>query len=547
MPTIDDWGLRTVDVRLAARYVAEGLWTDESLGELLGRELAGRDDLEFVVHSDVRPWRGSFAEVDELARRVAAGLRARGVQPGDRVAFQTPNWLEGAATFYAACYLGAIVVPIVHFYGPKEVAYILERSGVKAFVTADRFGAQDYLANREQWKGRIAVDLTVVVGDGPVPADAVAFAELATAEPIAGPEPVDADAPALIAYTSGTTSNPKGVVHSHRTINAEIRQLGSMQPPKRDEGGRPGLTGAPIGHGIGMLGALLLPVWRGESVYLIDVWDPPRVLAAMLEDDVYSGAGSTYFILSLVDHPDFTPEHLAKIHVLGMGGAAIPVAVAERLDAMGITLFRAYGSTEHPSITGTHYTGPREKRLHTDGQALAGVEYKIVDDDGHERPAGEAGEIWSRGPETFLGYTDPALTERTFHDGWYATGDIGVADTDGYLTITDRKNDVIIRGGENVSPQEVEEIVLRVPGVAEVAVVAKPHATLNEVGCALVRLLPGQPEFTLDDLRARLADAGIAKQKWPEDLRFVADFPRTPSGKVQKFKLRQELKAEAAG
>lgn len=194
MPTIDDWGLRTVDVRLAARYVAEGLWTDESLGELLGRELAGRDDLEFVVHSDVRPWRGSFAEVDELARRVAAGLRARGVQPGDRVAFQTPNWLEGAATFYAACYLGAIVVPIVHFYGPKEVAYILERSGVKAFVTADRFGAQDYLANREQWKGRIAVDLTVVVGDGPVLADAVAFAELATAEPIAGPEPVDADA-----------------------------------------------------------------------------------------------------------------------------------------------------------------------------------------------------------------------------------------------------------------------------------------------------------------------------------------------------------------
>lgn len=545
MSCIDDWKLREIDPDLARRYVAEGYWDDETLGQLLGRNLAGRPDLVFDARSDARPWKGSFSEVDALTRRVAAGLSARGVGPGDRVAFQTPNWVEGAATFYATCYLGAVVVPIVHFYGPKEVAYILRRSGVKALVTAERFGSQDFLANREHWKDDVPdLELTVVVGDGPVPEGVIRFGELIDTEPLDGPQAVDPNAPALIAYTSGTTSNPKGVVHSHRTINAEIRQLARIQPPK-DRGALPALTGAPVGHGIGMLAALLLPVYRGESIHLIDVWDPARVLASMLEDDVYSGAGATYFVTSLVDHPSFTAEHLAKMRFIGLGGSAIPRAVAERLDGMGITIVRSFGSTEHPSITGCDYTDARDKRLYTDGKAMPGCEFKLVDDDGNEVPIGEPGEIWSRGPECFLGYTVAQLTTESFHDGWFATGDVGIADADGYLAITDRKKDVIIRGGENVSAQEVEDLLLRIPGVAEVALVAKPHPELTEVGCAYVRLVAGADPFTLSDVRSRLGDAGLSKQKWPEDLRFVAEFPRTPSGKVQKFKLRQDLRTEA--
>ena len=543
---VGDWQLRRVDPALTARYVADGYWTDESLGQFLSRNLAGRTDLVFSARSAVRPWRSSFADVDELARRIAAALRARGVGPGDRVAFQTPNWAEGAATFYAACYLGAVVVPIVHFYGPKEVEYILARSGVKVFVTADRFGSQDFIANREQWRDAAhTVECTVVIGErANVPDDCICFDDFVDVEPIAGPEPVDPDTPALIAYTSGTTSNPKGVVHSHRTITAEIRQLAPLQLPK-ELGGLPALTGAPIGHAIGMLAALLVPVQREEHIFLIDVWDPAQVLAAMLEDNVYAGSGSTYFVLSLIDHPDFGPEHLAKMKVIGLGGAAVPAAVAERLDAMGIGVFRSFGATEQPSITGCSHADARDKRLYTDGAPMAGVEVRLVDDDGRGVALGEPGEIWSRGPELFLGYTDPSLNADAFCDGWYKTGDVGVLDGDGFLTITDRKKDVIIRGGENVSPQEVEELIVRMPGAAEVAVVAKPHPTLGEVGCAFVRVLPGADEFTIADMQQQLVAAGIAKQKWPEDLRFVADFPRTPSGKVQKFKLREQLRAEA--
>jgi acyl-CoA synthetase (AMP-forming)/AMP-acid ligase II len=333
-------------------------------------------------------------------------------------------------------------------------------------------------------------------------------------------------------------------VHAHRTIGFEIRQLGAMQ----SGGGVPALVGAPVGHGIGMLAALLLPVFRREPIHLIDVWDPATVLAAMLEDGVYSGAGATFFLTSLLDHPDFTDEHRALMRHVGMGGSSVPAAVTDRADAMDISIVRMYGSTEHPSITGSRHEEPRDKRLYTDGHALPGVEVELLDDGGKPVGAGEPGEIHSRGPDCFPGYTDPALTKECFDaDGWYATGDVGVLDDDGYLSIVDRKKDIIIRGGENVSALEVEELVLRLPGVAEVAVVAAPDARLGEHACAFVRPLQGSELPTLDAVRAHLDAAGLARQKWPEELRAIEEFPRTPSGKIQKFALRDRLRREADG
>jgi acyl-CoA synthetase (AMP-forming)/AMP-acid ligase II len=258
----------------------------------------------------------------------------------------------------------------------------------------------------------------------------------------------------------------------------------------------------------------------------------------MLEDQLLAGTGATYFLTSLLDHPDCTPEHHKLMPHVGLGGAPVPAAVGERAEALGISIVRLYGSTEHPSITGCTHAEPRDKRLHTDGRALPGVELRLAAD----------GEIISRGPDCFAGYTDGALTARVFDsDGWYHTGDVGVLDDDGYLTITDRKSDVIIRGGENVSPAEVEEVLARMPGVAEVAVVGAPDARFGEHGCAFLRVTSGSPgldNLGLDDLRAVLAHAGLAKQKWPEEVRIVADFPRTASGKIQKFALRAQLRAE---
>jgi acyl-CoA synthetase (AMP-forming)/AMP-acid ligase II len=212
----------------------------------------------------------------------------------------------------------------------------------------------------------------------------------------------------------------------------------------------------------------------------------------------------------------------------------VPVAVTQRATDLGIKVFRSYGSTEHPSITGCSLDDPEVKRLTTDGHALPGVEVRLD----------ELGEISSRGPDLFVGYTDPALTAAAFDDGgWYRTGDVGVLDGDGYLTITDRVSDIIIRGGENISAQEVEELLLTMDAVAEVSVVAAPDPRLGEHAAAVLTVRDGRTAPTLPDVQRHLAAAGLAKQKWPESLHEVATFPRTPSGKVQKFRLREQLRA----
>ena len=232
---------------------------------------------------------------------------------------------------------------------------------------------------------------------------------------------------------------------------------------------------------------------------------------------------------------------------IGLGGAPVPAAVSDRAEGMGISIVRSYGSTEHPSSTGAKHEEPSVKRKYTDGRALWGVELKLVDEDGNVVPAGHPGEILSRGPDRFVGYTDPALSDTALDaDGWYASGDIGVLDADGYLTITDRKKDIIIRGGENVSAAEVEEILMRMPGVTEVAVVAAPDARLGEHACACLRMQPGHDVPDLAAVRAHFAAAGLAKQKWPEEVLGVEDFPRTPSGKIKKFVLRAELRGRGA-
>ncbi len=539
-----DFTPRETDEEHAQRYVREGFWNDESLGALLAAGLHDASSQTFSVRSERNPYRGTLGTVDVLARRVATGLRARGVGPGDVIAFQLPNWVEAAATFYATTFLGAIVVPIVHFYGPKEVGYILRKTRVKALVTADRFGHQDFLANLDSLRADLPdLEWAAIVGE-PAGRDVMRFADLVADEPLDAPAPVDPRTPALVAYTSGTTSNPKGVVHSHRTINAEIHQLGTMQA---NRGTPPSLTGAPVGHGIGMLAALLIPVWRRSAIHLIDVWDPARVLQAMLEDQVSAGQGSTYFLTSLLDHPDFDAERHTKLMAfIGLGGSAVPAAVGERCAALGIETSRSFGSTEHPSITGSYQDTPHEKRVTTDGRPLPGVELRLVDENGNDVDQGEPGEIWSMGPDRFVGYTDAGETAAAFTaDGWFMTGDVGVLDPEGYLTITDRKKDIIIRGGENVSAAEIEEVLVRMPDVAEVAVVGAPDARLGEVGCAFFRMHPANQVPTLAEVREVLDRAGLAKQKWPEHIREVSEFPRTPSGKVQKFVLRQQLRAEA--
>ncbi len=510
---------RRIPAELTKQYVAQGWWTSETLGAMVARGLEASPDTGFHVHSEQRPWAGTFADVEHVARRLASGLHKRGVGPGDVVALQLPNWMEAAATFWASALLGAVVVPIVHFYGRKEVSHILATAKPRVFVTTERFGRMTF--QPDLFEG---VPIVALVGTA-------SFEDLLD-EPMTGTVAADAAAPALIAFTSGTTRDPKGVVHSHQTLGFETRQLLANYPPDR---GRQ-LTATPVGHFIGMLAAFLIPVLEGAPIDLVDVWDPGRVLELMASDGLSIGGGPPYFVTSLLDHPDCTDEHRRLITTVGLGGSTVPAAVTRRLADLGVFVFRSYGSTEHPSITGSGRDAPEDKRLYTDGNARPGVEFKLAED----------GEILSRGPDLCLGYTDPELTAKAFdEDGWYHTGDVGVVDDDGYLTITDRKADVIIRGGENISALEVEEVLLAMPQVAEAVVVGAPDTRLGERTAAVLRVREGQDMPTLDDVRAHFERAGMARQKWPEDLHRAEEFPRTASGKVQKFVVRRDIAAGA--
>ena len=532
-----DWVLRATSDEDRRRFVAEGWWTEQTLGQRLAERLSAHPDLPFVIHSATRPWRGTFGQLLDLSRRVAGGLSRLGVGVGDVVSFQTPNWIEGAATFYGAALLGAIAAPVVHFYGSRELGYILGQCEPRVHVTAARFGRQDFLVNLASIPDLPAMEV-VVVGDD-VPPGYSSFDDLVTADPITTPTAADPASPALVGWTSGTTSKPKGVIHSHQTVTAEVQQLGATSPPQD----MPVLIANPISHAIGMLAALLTPVDRGKPVHLLDLWDPEVVLDLMVAENLTTNGGATYFLISLLDHPSFREAHLKNMPYQGMGGSPVPRAVTERATALGINIYRMYGSTEHPSITGCTYLDPLEKRLGTDGRPLPGCEVRLVDPDGIDVPSGQPGEILSRGPECFLGYTDPDLTASVFDaDGWYRTGDVGVMDADGYVCIMDRTSDVIIRGGENISAAEVEEVLLAIPGIAEVAVVAAPDPRLGERAAAVIRMVPGHPFPDLGSIRIEFERAGLARQKWPEQLVEVDDFPRTPSGKVQKFVLRDRLK-----
>jgi acyl-CoA synthetase len=538
------WPMRHVPTALRERYLAERWWTDDALGGLVDRSLHATPDATVNIWSESRPWRGTYAEIRAEALRLVTVLAGAGLERGDVVAFQLPNWREAVVAFYGLAMGGYVLVPIVHIYGHKEVRFILGQSGARAYISTDRFGHVDYLDIVDGAAPGELPDLKlhIVVGSANRPAGRqvprIGWDVIDAAAPRSALDAVDPDGVCVVAYTSGTTSDPKGVMHTHRTLLAELMHMRSWITP-----GSPNLMGSPVTHATGMLGAVLAPMTLGQDIHLIDRWDPARVLEVMLEADVGAGTGASVFLAGILDHPSFTSEHARRIRRVGLGGAPVPPALAERAAAHGITIVRAYGSTEHPSVSGCSFDDPANKRHGTDGRPMTGVEIRLVDGDGIDVAPGDAGEIWSRGPDLCVGYTEAALSEIAFDDdGWYRTGDMGVVDADGFLTITDRLNDVIIRGGENISAAETEAAIAALPQVAEVAVVAAPDERLGEHACAIVRLAPGVSSIDLGDITAQLARGGLARQKWPEELRVVPDFPRTASGKVRKVDLRRNLR-----
>ena len=544
MTTEIRWPQRPIPQHLVERYEAGGWWTNDTLGGSVADWLRAAPDATVNTWSKVRQWRGMYAEIDAEARQLIALLLDAGIAPGEVVAFQLPNWREAIVSFAALAMGGYVLVPIVHIYGSKELSFILEQSAAVAYISPHAYGHVEYADVVDQVApARLRVH--IVVGDdaatpAPAPITRMRWDALQELSPVRALPTVAADEVAVLAYTSGTTSDPKGVIHDHRSILSELRHMAGWITP-----GKPNLMGSPVTHATGMIGAVLGPLKVGSDIHVLDRWDPGHALEVMLEAGIGGGTGASVFLAGLLDHPSFTAAHAANMAQVGLGGAPVPVALGERAASHGITIIRAYGSTEHPSTTGCQFTDSADLRHRTDGRPMPGVELRVLDDDGAEVPVGAPGEIFSRGPDLCLGYTDPELNVAFDADGWYRTGDIGVIDEHGCLTITDRAKDIIIRGGENLSPAEVEGVIESMSGVAEVAVVGAPDARLGEHACAVIRMQAGVVPLKLADVTAHLAAHGLARQKWPEELRIVSDFSRTASGKIRKVDLRTWLRQEA--
>ncbi len=478
----------------------------------------------------------SLSALFERGRRLAGGLYAHGLRAGDSIAMQLPNWPEAVVTFVAAAELGLTLVPIVHVYGPSELQFILGQSGAAALVIPDQWRGISFPDRILPAVRPSTLQQVIVLGDD-VPDGFVSWQSVidsAVEFPEANPRPDDRT---LLLYTSGTTGEPKGVVHTHQTLIAEIGQVLRYMD---NEEGDVSLVSFPIGHMAGVLGCARLFMRNRHSIFL-DVWDAKLAAQVVVDYGVTSTAGTPFHLISLFEAADAAGLSLSSFRSIMLGATTVAPSLIQQADERGIKAYRCYGSTEQPTISSGKPSDSFEDRAYTDGHLLPGVEVRILDDDDHDLPFGEPGEIVTRGPDLTPGYTNPEHDVATrLPGGWFRTGDIGVLDERGYLTITDRKKDIIIRAGENIASREVEDVLVTHEGVREVAVIGLPDERYGERVCAVV--VAAGDGLTLDDVRAHVAAAGLAKQKTPESLVIVDEMPRTASGKIQKAVLRDRLK-----
>ncbi|MET4132866.1 acyl-CoA synthetase (AMP-forming)/AMP-acid ligase II [Porphyrobacter sp. MBR-155] len=517
-----------------ANWRQMGLWQDQSLAQGMAAAAKARPDapLHFFGAEGEKIVR--LAQVHAQGLALAGSFHALGMRPGDTLAMQLPNGLENAVLFQAAAALGCTLLPIVHIYGPHELAHILTDSKAKALVVPSKWRNIDYLDRLSRLPEIPTLEHRIVMG-GTVPDGAIAFGDLPEGElPKVETEP---DTPALLLYTSGTTAAPKGVRHSSRSLLAELTAQRSDGPADDY-----GLSPWPSGHIAGTLGVMGHAL-LGRPMVILEAWDP--VLAAELVErfEVRQMSGTPFHLSGMMDAAARDRRDLSSFSQFLIGATTVPPSLVAASEDVGIRCCRCYGSTEMPTVSQCNPDDPLDKRLNTDGRPNPGVEVRIVNDMGDNVAAGGEGEIAVRGAERFLGYTDMALDDASFLDGgWFLTGDIGRIDAEGYLAITDRKKDIIIRGGENISSREVEELLLAVPGVCEAAAIGIVDARLGERICAVVTI-DGSAEVSINAIDQVFRSIGVARQKTPENLVIVKEFPRTPTGKIQKAELRRKLGA----
>ncbi|HCL7191192.1 TPA: medium-chain fatty-acid--CoA ligase [Escherichia coli] len=523
-----------------AAYRQQGLWGDASLADYWQQTARAMPDKIAVVDNHGASY--TYSALDHAASCLANWMLAKGIESGDRIAFQLPGWCEFTVIYLACLKIGAVSVPLLPSWREAELVWVLNKCQAKMFFAPTLFKQtrpvdlilplQNQLPQLQQIVGvdklapaTSSLSLSQIIADN---------TSLTTAITTHG------DELAAVLFTSGTEGLPKGVMLTHNNILASERAYcARLNLTWQDVFMMP----APLGHATGFLHGVTAPFLIGARSVLLDIFTPDACLALLEQQRCTCMLGATPFVYDLLNLLEKQPADLSALRFFLCGGTTIPKKVARECQQRGIKLLSVYGSTESSPHAVVNLDDPLSRFMHTDGYAAAGVEIKVVDDARKTLPPGCEGEEASRGPNVFMGYFDePELTARALdEEGWYYSGDLCRMDEAGYIKITGRKKDIIVRGGENISSREVEDILLQHPKIHDACVVAMPDERLGERSCAYVVLKAPHHSLSLEEVVAFFSRKRVAKYKYPEHIVVIEKLPRTASGKIQKFLLRKDI------
>ena len=530
----------TFNEQRRAAYRQQGLWGDASLADYWQQTARAMPDKIAVVDNHGASY--TYSALDHAASCLANWMLAKGIESGDRIAFQLPGWCEFTVIYLACLKIGAVSVPLLPSWREAELVWVLNKCQAKMFFAPTLFKQtrpvdlilplQNQLPQLQQIVGvdklapaTSSLSLSQIIADN---------TSLTTAITTHG------DELAAVLFTSGTEGLPKGVMLTHNNILASERAYcARLNLTWQDVFMMP----APLGHATGFLHGVTAPFLIGARSVLLDIFTPDACLALLEQQRCTCMLGATPFVYDLLNVLEKQPADLSALRFFLCGGTTIPKKVARECQQRGIKLLSVYGSTESSPHAVVNLDDPLSRFMHTDGYAAAGVEIKVVDDARKTLPPGCEGEEASRGPNVFMGYFDePELTARALdEEGWYYSGDLCRMDEAGYIKITGRKKDIIVRGGENISSREVEDILLQHPKIHDACVVAMPDERLGERSCAYVVLKAPHHSLSLEEVVAFFSRKRVAKYKYPEHIVVIEKLPRTASGKIQKFLIRKDI------
>jgi len=525
-------------------YREAGYWLDKTVDQLLNEAITRTPDKISIIADRAdreQAFRLTYRELGNLVDRGASSLSRLGVGPRDVVTVQLPNWWEFVVTALACSKIGAVFNPVMPILRERELLYVLNFCESKVFIVPKVYRGFDYAAMAEGMRGELhhLQHLIVVDGEGDSSFERAILSAGPGGErslaPALGPDDM-----AVVMFTSGTTGEPKGVIHTSNSLVGCTKALTQRFGLHDNE---VLLVASPVAHMTGYAAVVLLSIYLGGTMVLQDVWEPKHGVSLMVREGVTYTAASTPFLNDICEVVAAGAPRPASLRSFLCAGATIPPVLIERAAReVGIHACSLWGMTESLASTLTEPSRAAEKSPTTDGRPLEGMEVRIVDFGGKPVPTGQSGRLLVRGCQMFAGYYKRPELETFDAQGWFDSGDLAYMDDEGYIRISGRVKDVLIRGGENVPVVEIENLLYKHPAVAAVAVVGYPDARLGERGCAFIVPKAGST-IDLAAMQAYLAECKMAKQFWPERVELVADLPRTASGKIQKFKLKEVAEA----